>query len=157
MDLLREIGANLSKQRALLAEAKKDLQRIQTVQKSLQETLSQVWNSADLPALEQNSLQWKSFVDLVASGRVLSAAAQANDALKTNSANSKDEAWIGNGKKYAAWLGRGIAHLVKARDETSGVKEWQPVADLCGKSFFLGYTGRHHEIPDPQCWYADGD
>ena len=157
MDLLREIGANLSKQRALLAEAKKDLQRIQTVQKSLQETLSQVWDSADLSALEQNPLQWKSFVDLVASGRVLSAAAQANDALKTASSNVKDEAWIGNGKKYATWLGTGIAHLVKTRDETRGVKEWQPMADLCGKSFFLGYTGCCYWGPDHQCRYADDD
>ena len=141
MELLREIGSSLAKQRALLADAKKDLQRIQTIQTSLQEILNDVWASPQLDALKKSKTQWKAFVDLVGSARVLSVAAQADHVLSSASTTAEEgRSWISDGKRYAQWLGGGIASLARERDAESA-ERWDLVADLCGRSFNVGYTG----------------
>ncbi|KAL9093793.1 MAG: hypothetical protein Q9159_000095 [Coniocarpon cinnabarinum] len=138
MDIIREISANLSKQQALLAEAKKDLHRMQTIQTALQETLNDVWSSTHIISLQKSQAQWKIFVDLAASGRILSVAARANEALTNASSDARAEYWIGDGKKYARWLASGISKLAKTRKSQS-MADSGPVAQLCGKSFYLGY------------------
>ena len=135
-NLLREIGSNAAKLRALLAESKKDLQRLQTLQKSLEETLDEIWTSSDLQQVYRVPPQWKEFVSLVGSGRILAVAAQADEAIRSKSADVGTRSWIADGRKYARWLGRGIATLaVERRDDVKGT------TDLLKKALSLGYTG----------------
>lgn len=86
------------------------------------------------------SLQWKEFVSLVASGKVLSVGSEANLTLGNLSSNIKDWSWVGDGSQYARWLGRSIQHAVKALkdDDVEGQKA---LSQLLSKGFTLGYTG----------------
>jgi telomere length regulation protein len=86
----------------------------------------------------QGKLIWKEYVSQVASGRILSVAAEAEDVLKEKKA-SRSESWLANGNKYAAWLGGNIAAFMivaEKSDETASA-----VLDLCSKALMLGYTG----------------
>ena len=135
-NLLREIGSNIAKLRALLADSKKDLQRLQTLQKSLEETLDEIWTSSELQQVYRVAPRWKEFVSLVGSGRILAVAAQADEAIDSKSADVGSKSWIADGRKYARWLGRGIATLaVEQRDDVKGS------TDLLKKALSLGYTG----------------
>lgn len=90
-------------------------------------------------------LLWKEFVALVAGGRLLAAAAQAQLALG-RAALASDELWVGNGKLYALWLGRETARATRHVDRTaadSGAADaWKALAALLTGSFRLGYTGK---------------
>jgi telomere length regulation protein len=99
-----------------------------------------VWNDAQKFAKTamQGKMIWKEYVAQVASGRILSLAAEAEDVLKEKG-TARSESWLANGNKFAAWLGRNIAAFMivaEKSDETASA-----VLDLCGKSLTLGYTG----------------
>lgn len=91
----------------------------------------------------QKSLQWKEFISLVASGKVLSIASEVNLALSELSPSIKAGSWVGDGSQYAAWLGRCMQHAVKAMkdDNTEGQKA---LSQLFSKGLTLGYTGELH-------------
>lgn len=134
--ILQEINSSVAKLRALLAEAKADLQRIQSLQNGLCDTLQGLWEASELNQLAQSEKYWRELVLLVTSGKILSVTAQA-DGVLSSGANVHVKKWIGNGHDYAKWLGRGIATIiVNQKTSTSAA------ADLLGKSFSLGYTGK---------------
>ena len=89
----------------------------------------------------QKSLYWKEFSSLVASGKVLSIASEANLTLGKLSSSIKDWTWVGDGSQYAAWLGRCMQHAVKGTkdDDVQGQKA---LSQLLGKGLTLGYTGQ---------------
>ena len=141
-EVLREIGSSVAKLRSLLAESKKDLQRIKNLQDSLTSVLSDIWESPQLRQVTDSPPQWKEFLSLVASGRVLSVAAQADGAL----AAAKDfsaKSWLADGHAYSRWLGRGVVVLASQDDPSSAVmlKRRAAAAQLCGRSFGIGYQG----------------
>ena len=88
----------------------------------------------------QKSLQWKELVSLVASGKVLSIASEANLALIDSSPHIKGSSWVGDGSQYAAWLGRCMRYAVKAVKEYD-VEIQKALSQLLSKGMSLGYTG----------------
>lgn len=141
---LREIGSNIARLRASLAETKKDLLHIRTLQDALQEVLTPMWESTEVETMSNSSVSWKEFLSLVASGKIITVSAQAEEALSA-SKELRNRSWIGDGLAYAKWIGNGVASLARRRGkETDNDKVWKPVAELLGKSFSIGYTGRPH-------------
>lgn len=93
----------------------------------------------NLPS-SQKSLQWKEFVSLIASGKVLSIASEANLTLDELSPSIKAGSWVGDGSQYATWLGKCMQHAVKTvkDDDVEGQKA---LSQLLSKGLTLGYTG----------------
>lgn len=89
----------------------------------------------------QRSLQWKEFLSMVASGRVLSIASEAASVLKNMRPSLEDGSWVGNGSLYAQWLGANIQHMngVLAEKDEEGRKA---ASQLLSKALSLGYTGQ---------------
>lgn len=102
---------------------------------------SDVWNDVQKFAKEavQGKMMWKEYVTQIASGRILSLAAEAEDVLKERG-TSRSTTWLANGNEYAAWLGRNIATLMKGVEKSDEAAS--AVLDICGKALTLGYTGR---------------
>jgi telomere length regulation protein len=101
--------------------------------------LTQVW--ADIKAFGKNAAQkkmmWKEIVAQVASGRIVSLAAEAEDVLKEKDV-SRTASWLADGSGYAAWLGRNVANLSAVEfDESSA----PVVIEVYSKALTLGYTG----------------
>lgn len=105
--------------------------------------------SYNLPS-SQKSLQWKEFSSLVASGKVLSIASEANVILEELSSSIRDRCWLGDGSQYAAWLGRCMQHAVNAAKDDD-VEVQKALSQLLSKSLTLGYTGQrknpHYVLP----------
>ncbi|KAL1795097.1 hypothetical protein ACET3X_006913 [Alternaria dauci] len=86
----------------------------------------------------QRKLIWKEYLAQVASGRLLSIAAEAEDILRKSDQTYQDAVWVAHGKEYAAWLGRNIAILLKR--SLSSEEYLTAVVELCSKALGLGYT-----------------
>lgn len=110
-----------------------------------------VWTDISIliPKLSAKSLLWKELISLLASGRLLSVAAETIEILNKGSSSIKNESWIGNGKEYSSWLGRNVGamvlHLKEEDDEA-----WKEAARLLGKGLTLGYTGKSRYM-HPSC------
>ena len=88
----------------------------------------------------QKSLQWKEFSSLVASGKVLSIASEMNIALGDLSSSIKEWSWVGDGRQYAAWLGRCMQYAIEGVKD--GDSEGQKaLSQFLSKGLALGYTG----------------
>ncbi len=90
----------------------------------------------------QRTMLWKEFMSLIASSKVLSSSAEANDVLKKSSLQIGGDYWIGNGTAYAAWLGRNIA-IMASRLEGDQEEAWKSLAQLFGRTLSLGYVGMY--------------
>ena len=101
-----------------------------------------IWHDLETLVSDSNkrSLLWKETLSLLAAGRILALAAQAEDVNRDTSASLKVKSWLANGPQYAAWLGGNIEymlrHLVDTIDES-----WKQSAQLLSKALTLGYTG----------------
>jgi telomere length regulation protein len=98
----------------------------------------------DISSLYDNQTQqqvaWREFVSLIAAGKILSTAAEAL-AVANASEPMSSVSWIGDGPRYAVWLGENIAHLaskIKINDENG----WTSLALLTGRALSLGYAGK---------------
>jgi len=87
----------------------------------------------------QRKLIWREYITQVASGRLLSMAAEAEDVLKKSDEAHQDANWVADGKQYAAWLGRNIA--VSVERNSNNEEYLAAIVELCSKSLGLGYTG----------------
>ena len=99
----------------------------------------------------QKSLQWKEFSSLVASGKVLSIASEANLALRDSSSSIRDGSWVGDGGQYTAWLGRCMQQASRALkdDDFEGQKA---LSQLLSKGMTLGYIGLCSDSYDTSPW-----
>ncbi|KAI4631649.1 uncharacterized protein J4E87_002355 [Alternaria ethzedia] len=86
----------------------------------------------------QRKLIWREYITQVASGRLLSMAAEAEDVLKKSDEAHQDANWVADGKQYAAWLGRNIA--VSLERNSNNEEYLAAIVELCSKSLGLGYT-----------------
>ena len=153
------IGAITSRLRLLLASLKDNqrpapvilVSKTQPVENLLnvleivlakEDFITAIWHDIeDFNSLSsQKSLQWKEFSSLVASGKVLSIASEANLALRDLSSSVKDGCWVGDGSQYAAWLGRCIQHTLKAIKDND-MEGQRALSQLLSKGLTLGYTG----------------
>lgn len=135
-ETLKEIGSTVAKLRALLSETRKDLSRIQSLQSVLTSSLNNLWDSADI--LIQDQRLWKETLSLVASGRVLSVAAQAEHALD---AVEREKSWVSSGSDYCRWIGRAVIGMCQGDCDTAGGRKLEAAAQLFGKSLMLGHNG----------------
>ena len=115
--------------------------------------ITTIWHDIagrSLPS-SQKSLYWKEFSSLVASGKVLSIASEANLTLGELSSSIKDWTWVGDGSQYAAWLGRCMQYAVKGTkdDDVQGQKA---LSQLLGKGLTLGYTGQRDKSRYTSPW-----
>ncbi|KAF2271949.1 uncharacterized protein EI97DRAFT_437330 [Westerdykella ornata] len=99
---------------------------------------SQIWH--DIRAHAQNptqrTLMWKEYISQVASGRVLAAVAEAENAIKEHGSSPK-ASWLANGQEYSSWLGRNMAVFMK--DAVAEEALISDVTSLCAKVLSLGY------------------
>jgi telomere length regulation protein len=101
-----------------------------------------IWT--DIATLAPNPVQqtmiWKEYVSQTASGKIVSIAAEAEDALGV-SLTSRKEAWLAQGSEYATWLGRNIVNMIQPMD-SSNEQEVAGTSSLVGKAMMLGHTGK---------------
>ncbi|KAK5165679.1 hypothetical protein LTR04_000991 [Oleoguttula sp. CCFEE 6159] len=86
----------------------------------------------------QRSLVWKELIAQLATGKVPSVAAQAEDALKLSDHNVSG-IWLANGSEYATWLGQNIAALARNAGQEAS-EDHKAAAQLCGKALSMGFT-----------------
>lgn len=105
--------------------------------------IQKLWTdiSTLLSNFSQQALLWKETISLLASGGLLSVAAEANQVLRESSSDIQDGSWLGDGIKYSTWLGRNAMHMLiisKADD----AETFKASAQLIGKALKLGYNGK---------------
>ncbi len=105
--------------------------------------VTSIWNDINDCILQpsQKSLQWKEFISLVASGKLLSTASEATATLNNLESSVSAGSWVGDGHQYAAWLGSNIQHMLGAlvAGDLEGPKM---LSQLLRKAFTLGYIGQ---------------
>ena len=101
-----------------------------------------IWSDIKAYCLQpsQRSLQWKELCSLVASGKVLSIASEANLTLRDLSSSITEWCWVGDGSQYATWLGRCMHHMLKAMKDDDAEGE-RALSLLLSKGLSLGYPG----------------
>ena len=100
-----------------------------------------VWSDIKQEAEPKRGLLWREFIGLIGSGKLLGIAAEAEVALGRNFDEEAEGGmrWIGDGPKYAVWLGKELAEMTAGEevdDQTA-----KAMAQLLAGSFRLGYTG----------------
>ncbi|KAJ5646596.1 hypothetical protein N7490_002968 [Penicillium lividum] len=83
----------------------------------------------------RQKVSWNELVSLVASGKIVSTAAEALTVATETQSSIK---WVGDGRRYASWLGINISHFISKLDinDESG---WSFVASLTERALSLGY------------------
>lgn len=84
----------------------------------------------------QKKLMWKEFLSQVASGRVLSVKAEAEDVLRAKGT----ERSVASGNDYADWLGRNVVYMLDTGKEGETLSA--ALVELTSKILSLGYTGK---------------
>ena len=111
-----------------------------------EDLIAVIWHDIEEHKLtpSQKSLQWKEFSSLVASGKVLSIASEANVVLRDLSSSIDDECWVGNGAQYTAWFGRCMRHATKVMKDDDDESQ-KAMSQLLSKGLTLGYIGSHDD------------
>lgn len=87
----------------------------------------------------RRAILWKEFISLVASGRLMSSFAEAEDVLMKASEKQMSQ-WVSNGSDYTRWLAQNISHMIKVlKDEDE--EKLTAVQGICSKALALGYSG----------------
>ncbi|RFU36062.1 hypothetical protein B7463_g276, partial [Scytalidium lignicola] len=81
---------------------------------------------------------WQEFLALIAGGRVIGTAAEAEDILNDVTKERGTKYWVGDGMIYSRWLGRNISNW--ARELPDDAAAWIQCGELLTKSLRLGYT-----------------
>lgn len=96
-----------------------------------------IWVLGEGTGEARRGIIWKEFVTLVGGGKVLSVAAEAESVLGSG---GRDR-WVGDGKKFTAWLGQEIAKAGSNTQTAEGEGELKALAVLLSRAFSLGYSG----------------
>ncbi|ODM20973.1 hypothetical protein SI65_04026 [Aspergillus cristatus] len=96
--------------------------------------------SAVYPNGTQKQVSWRELISLIAASRVLSTAAESltlvNDFSRLNKVS-----WVGDGPKYASWIGDNICRFCSKID-LNNEDAWKAIASFTGRAMSLGYTGQ---------------
>ena len=87
----------------------------------------------------KKSLLWKEFLGLVAAGRVLSTASEAQRSLDDVSKDVEKGSWVSDGKVYSRWLGRNLRTMVGTKGRNAEMLV--AAGDVASKGIRLGYEG----------------
>lgn len=104
-------------------------------------SVASIWNDINDIVKEERqiSLLWKEYVSLIASGKLLAACSEANVSLNDNGKDLRVGSWVGDGKRYAVWLGRNIQY---ANERQPGSESRKALSQLLSRALSLGYSGR---------------
>lgn len=97
-----------------------------------------IWNSQE--SIVKQKAIWSEFLSIIAGGKILGIAAEAEDVINRLSKEVGDKNWVAEGTTYSKWLASNISRWAFALklDEEGG---WRACAELLSKSFRLGHTG----------------
>nr|OQO31230.1 hypothetical protein B0A51_02070 [Rachicladosporium sp. CCFEE 5018] len=84
-------------------------------------------------------LTWKSFANVIGSGKVLSVVAEAEDAMPDTSL-AKEHRWLAAGSEYAAWLGRSIAYFAVTEHVSDDASTSQALSQLLARALTVGHA-----------------
>ncbi|KAL9120891.1 MAG: hypothetical protein Q9187_002558, partial [Circinaria calcarea] len=87
----------------------------------------------------QPTLLWKELGSIIATGKLLSVVAEANDVVNSATLTVGDGSWLGNGHQYTLWLGRNISFMIGS-DQGDSMGRTKEAAQLFSKALTLGYT-----------------
>ena len=96
-------------------------------------------------APSKRSLLWKEAVSLLATGKVLSLVAQADLLIKDSMSVVHEGGWLGDGPKYATWLGSNIDYMMGHVD-VANMESRKAISQMLSKALVLGYTGEIVQI-----------
>ena len=88
----------------------------------------------------QRTLLWKDFITTIASGRLLSLAAEADQVIRKSSLIVRDGSWLGDGIQYSSWLGANVAYIL-LHSEIERPEDWKALAQLVNRALTIGYIG----------------
>ncbi|KAL9025492.1 MAG: hypothetical protein Q9196_005696, partial [Gyalolechia fulgens] len=98
---------------------------------------------SDLTALfhttARRGLIWKELVALLAGGRVLSVASEADDIVTKEASTVRERSWLSDGSKYSVWIGRNLNRFIskfKERD-VDAEKAW---AQMLERALTVGHV-----------------
>ena len=97
------------------------------------------------PNETQKQITWREFTSLIAASRVLSTAAESLTLVNGSSGLSKIS-WVGEGSRYASWIGDNICQFVSKTDPNDEFA-WKAISSFMGRSLSLGYTGNSNIGP----------
>lgn len=107
--------------------------------------LLQIWHTMQsaVPEIRKRNLLWKETVNLIGSGKVIGAVAQAENALRDQSSTTQTQiTWLSSSNEYCAWLGRNIAQTIH-QDGSETNQTWiKDVSLLLPKGLHLGHSGQ---------------
>lgn len=91
------------------------------------------------PNETQKQVSWRELISLIAASRVLSTAAESLALVKDLSRLNK-VSWVGEGPKYASWIGDNICRF-SSKIDLNDEAAWKAIASFTGRALSLGYTG----------------
>lgn len=106
----------------------------------------------------QKQALWQEVGALIAGGRVVNIAAEAQSLVQSASKTVHEPPCVSDGMKYSTWIGRNLAHwagqLSVARDDEG----WAAICALMRKSMRLGYQGDTNSmLPELEHWLINAD
>lgn len=94
--------------------------------------------------IQQRTVLWKEFVSLIASGKLMSSFAEAEDILKVSDEKYQPK-WISKGTEYTRWLAQNISNMVKTAD-TGDTDIFSAAKTICSKALAIGYSGTSRNL-----------
>lgn len=90
----------------------------------------------------QRTMLWKETVNLIGSGKVIAAVAQAEDSTSRKSNSGTNQTmWLANGSEYCSWLGRNVACMAFSSSKAERDIRVSDAGQLLAKGLHLGHTG----------------
>lgn len=88
----------------------------------------------------QNSITWRELVNLLANGKIISLAAQADRFISERSMDISEGHWLGDGAQYSRWGGRRLEYMICSLNADK-VDGWKQCSQLFERFLSLGYAG----------------
>jgi len=152
--LLKELSALSGSERSGKTQQIEELVQLfdQTFKKD--DFMFSSWSDLNVLVLDKfkRSLAWKELTSLLAGGRILSLAAEADHIIDSSIICIRESSWLSDGSQYSTWLGRNCASMAD-RLRTDDEDERRAVIHLFSKALALGYTGK--QIPFRRMVYSN--
>ncbi|KAL9037304.1 MAG: hypothetical protein Q9214_005759 [Letrouitia sp. 1 TL-2023] len=87
----------------------------------------------------QKSVTWRELVNLLANGKIISLAAQADRFISKRSMDISEGHWLGDGAQYSCWSGRRLEYMLCSLNEDK-VDGWKECSQMFERCLSLGYA-----------------
>ena len=88
---------------------------------------------------------WQEFLGLIAGGKALGVAAEAEATVKELSKDIVVLTWVAEGQAYSKWIGHNVVHWLENLSDTPE-SAWKSCAEFMSKSFRLGHSGGFNSV-----------